>query len=151
MIRRMWHCGLIHYLPNNELRRLYYDCCYFGEKYLSGDFIRADSLCSPLNNQTQDDFRAYLVKVITELELRGIDYKKRDVDLSKAVGGLAVGANIAVYRDTRMFKEWHTKEYLRLNMAVLYEKWKYTNCIDDKQWEKLLRGYKKITREDYVV
>lgn len=76
MIRRMWHCGLIHYLPNNELRRLYYDCCYFGEKYLSGDFIRADSLCSPLNNQTQDDFRAYLVKVITELELRGIDYKK---------------------------------------------------------------------------
>lgn len=157
MIRRIWHCGLVHYLPNQELRQLYYDCCYCCNKYLvignknaSSNGVRCDSLCSPLNYQTQDDFRAYLILVITELELRGLEYKKRDVDLEKATGNKYIAPN-ASYRSVNVFRDWHTKEYLRLNMATLYEKWRYTTCIDDEQWEKIKRGYKKITGEDYVL
>lgn len=52
------------------------------------------------------------------------------------------------------FDNWHNKEYLRCNMANLYEKWKFgkgKSRITDDEWQRLLYGYKKITGEDYKI
>lgn len=52
------------------------------------------------------------------------------------------------------FKDWHTKEYLRMNMANLAEKHFMgvgKSRITDIEWENLLWGYKKITGEEYVI
>ena len=49
---------------------------------------------------------------------------------------------------------WHTKEYLRICMANLYEKYKYgigRSRISEREWQTLLDGYRKITGEDYVL
>ena len=52
------------------------------------------------------------------------------------------------------FKDWHNKEYLRVCMANLYEKHEFAlgkSRITDEEWERLLRGYKDITGEDYKI
>lgn len=53
-----------------------------------------------------------------------------------------------------LFDEWHNKEYLRICMANLYEKYKYgkgNSQITEEEWQKLLFGYKEITGEDYKI
>lgn len=49
---------------------------------------------------------------------------------------------------------WHNKEYLRSNMANLWEK-HYMGVgksrISDAEWKKLCEGYKNITGEEYVI
>ena len=49
---------------------------------------------------------------------------------------------------------WHTKEYLRSNMANLWEKHFMgvgKSKITDEEWETLCRGYKEITGEEYQI
>ena len=51
-------------------------------------------------------------------------------------------------------KDWHTKEYLRVCVANLYEKWKYAkgkSKISDEEWQRILDGYKNLTGEDYKI
>ena len=53
-----------------------------------------------------------------------------------------------------IFEDWHTKEYLRSNMANLWEKHFMgigKSRITDEEWAKLCEGYKNITGEDYVI
>lgn len=52
------------------------------------------------------------------------------------------------------FDNWHNKEYLRICMANLYEKYKYgvgKSKITDQEWQRLLFGYKLITNKDYEI
>lgn len=52
------------------------------------------------------------------------------------------------------FAGWHTKEYLRCNMANLYEKWRFAKGkseITNKEWQRLLEGYEQITGEEYII
>jgi hypothetical protein len=53
-----------------------------------------------------------------------------------------------------IFEDWHTKDYLRSNMANLWEKHFMgvgKSRITDEEWETLCRGYKAITGEDYAI
>lgn len=57
-------------------------------------------------------------------------------------------------RSKGCFDGWHTKEYLRSNMANLYEKHFFgvgKSRITDEEWQRLLDGYKTITGEDYFI
>jgi hypothetical protein len=52
-----------------------------------------------------------------------------------------------------LYKDWQNKEYLRICMANLYEKYLgigKTKLTSD-EWKRLLMGYKKITGEEYYV
>lgn len=52
------------------------------------------------------------------------------------------------------FKKWHNKEYLRVCMANLYEKHFFgvgKSRITDEEWERLCKGYEKITGEKYAI
>ena len=47
---------------------------------------------------------------------------------------------------------WHSKEYLRVCMANLYEKHYFgigKSRITDEEWKRLCEGYKVITGEEY--
>lgn len=49
---------------------------------------------------------------------------------------------------------WHNKEYLRVCMANLYEKYRFgigKSRITDSEWHTLIKGYKEITGEDYKI
>jgi hypothetical protein len=56
--------------------------------------------------------------------------------------------------DILIFEGWHTKEYLRSNMANLYEKHHFgigKSRITDEEWETLCKGYKENTGEEYQI
>ena len=56
--------------------------------------------------------------------------------------------------EKEIFDGWHNKEYLRSNMANLWEKHTMgvgKSRITDEEWQNLLDGYKQITGEDYVI
>ena len=53
-----------------------------------------------------------------------------------------------------VFKGWHDKDYLRVCVANLYEKYYYgvgKSKISQQEWDRVLLGYKKITGEDYKI
>lgn len=53
-----------------------------------------------------------------------------------------------------IFKDWHNKDYLRVCVANLYEKYHFgigKSKISQEEWDKVLRGYKNITGEDYEI
>lgn len=57
-------------------------------------------------------------------------------------------------RSAGCFDTWHTKDYLRSNMANLWEKHFMgvgESRITDAEWETLLVGYENITGEEYVL
>ena len=54
--------------------------------------------------------------------------------------------------DAKIFANWHTKEYLRVCMAKLYEKYVWplgVSKVSDEEWKTLTEGYYKITGEKY--
>lgn len=53
-----------------------------------------------------------------------------------------------------IFEGWHNKEYLRSNMANLWEKHTMgvgKSRITDEEWAVLCSGYRKLTGEEYTV
>ena len=52
------------------------------------------------------------------------------------------------------YQGWHDRGYLRICMANLWEKRHYArgkSRITDKEWARLLRGYKEITGENWEI
>lgn len=57
-------------------------------------------------------------------------------------------------RSKGVFTGWHNKEYLRVCVCNLYEKYRFgvgKSKISQEEWEKVLQGYKEITGEDYQI
>lgn len=57
-------------------------------------------------------------------------------------------------KTTRLFISWHDKEYLRVCMANLYEKYKFgvgNSAITPNEFMILRLGYSKITGEEYYI
>ena len=55
---------------------------------------------------------------------------------------------------TYLFLGWHNKEYLRVCVCNLYEKYKFgvgKSKISQEEWDRILQGYKNITGEDWVL
>lgn len=53
-----------------------------------------------------------------------------------------------------IYAGWHDREYLRVCMANLYEKYFFgigKSRITDEEWQVLLDGYKAITGESYKI
>ena len=52
------------------------------------------------------------------------------------------------------FENWHNKQYLRVCMANLYEKYFFgigKSRITNEEWERLVDGYQAITGEEYEI
>jgi len=64
------------------------------------------------------------------------------------------GSEILYPENGTLFEGWHNKEYLRVCMSNLYEKYKFgigKSKITDKEWNTLIKGYKNITGENYII
>ena len=52
------------------------------------------------------------------------------------------------------YEGWHNKEYLRVCVCNLYEKYRFgvgKSKITQTEWDRILQGYKDITGEDWVL
>ena len=57
-------------------------------------------------------------------------------------------------RSKGCFDGWHNKEYLRVCVCNLFEKYRFgigKSRITDEEWQVLLDGYKAITGEEYEI
>ena len=72
---------------------------------------------------------------------------------------MAIGYSLYNYNGMppipNIYQGWHDKEYLRVCMANLYEKYKFAtdgkSKIGEEDWKRLCLGYKNITGEDYGI
>ena len=56
--------------------------------------------------------------------------------------------------ELKLFSWWHNKEYLRVCMSNLFEKYKFgrgKSRITETEWQRLLEGYKYLTNENYEI
>ncbi len=142
---RCWNYRMIPYLPDNQLRGQWRECA------LIADGIKKNGTPNHLlvNKVTEypiDDFLSYCRLVRKEMKKRGLTITRQSDFRLELLG---------TYQHVETpFENWHTKEYLRSNMANLWEKHFMgvgKSRITDEEWETLLRGYKKITGEEYVI
>lgn len=143
---RLWHYALLPYLPDaqfkGQLRELVAIMHDWRDKGQTNHL-----LINRVMDYSTSELDSYWAKYYNEYQRR---YKKTlniyDIEFSDfSTTHIAYG---------RFFDGWHNKEYLRVCMANLYEKWKFgkgKSRITDEEWAKLCRGYKEITGEGYEI
>lgn len=142
---RLWNFMMIPYLPDNQLRGQWKECALIAYG-IKKNGTPNHLLVNRVMNYPIDDFLSYCGMVKTELYRRRF---RTTLESEQKIGLLGTYEKVEF-----PFKYWHTKEYLRSNMANLWEKHFMgvgKSRISDDEWETLLRGYKEITGEDYKI
>lgn len=145
---RLWHYELLPYLPNlqfkGQLRELVVIMKDWRDKGTTNHI-----LINKVMEYPKTDLATYMLYYCQEYRLRyGVSVKE------KILEEFFEFASVVGLFGYQPFKAWHTKEYLRSNMANLWEKHFMgvgKSRISDEEWETLLRGYKEITGEEYVI
>lgn len=145
---RLWHYELLPYLPDlqfkGQLRELVVIMRDWRDRGTTNHI-----LINKVMEYPKTDLATYMLYYCGEYRLRyGVSVKE------KILEEFFEFASVVGLFGYRPFKSWHTKEYLRSNMANLREKHFMgvgKSRISDEEWETLLRGYKDITGEEYVI
>lgn len=140
-IIRIWHYALLPYLPDaqfkGQLRELVAIMHDWRDKGTTNHL-----LINRVMDYPKEELTGYATLYLIEYECR---YGKR-----KSVGEfLDFSDNLA---STPPLRSWHNKEYLRMNMSNLMEKWKFgkgKSRITDEEWQRLTDGYEQIVGEPY--
>lgn len=146
---RIWHTELLPYLPDlqfkGQLRELVAIMHDWRDKGTTNHI-----LINKVMEYPKEDLFRYTVRYDEEYQRRygksiGEKLQREFVDFSP---------NRHSYLSYEIFKGWHTKEYLRSNMANLWEKHFMgvgKSRITAEEWQRLCEGYKNITGEEYEV
>ena len=145
---RLWHNALLPYLPDaqfrgqcREMMAILRDWKYKG--------TTNHLLINKVMEYPKNDFARYFVYYEALYHKRYGKWLSKQWEEFKAFDDTPIEK-----RSNGFFDDWHTKEYLRSNMANLWEK-HYMGVgksrITDEEWETLCRGYKEITGEEYVI
>lgn len=139
---RLWHYSLLPYLPDSQfkgqLRELVAIMRDWKQKGKTNHL-----LINKVMEYPRDDLYGYFLEYAVEYEKR---YNKRP----KQTGEFIEFGNHRF--SCRPFSGWHNKEYLRICMANLYEKYQYgvgSSKITDEEWKKITDGYFTITGEEW--
>lgn len=136
---RLWHWRLLPYLPRQQLISQFRECCAIARN-IHENGSPNHLLVNRIMEYPEDEFNTYTDEVAIQMEVRG--YK---VDLWKFYKWRN-DKNVMLL--SGIFRRWHTKEYLRQNMANLMEKYECGGIADD-EWKRLCHGYNVITGEVY--
>ena len=142
---RCWHKDLIKFLPDAQLKGQWRECVLIA-KDIKEIGKPNHLLVNQIANYPIDDFESYCFLVYLAMNGRGFRTTDKAVIKIQELGGKVTKTNI--------FENWHTKDYLRSNMANLWEK-HYMGIgksrITDEEWARLCEGYEKITGEVYQI
>jgi hypothetical protein len=101
---------------------------------------------------SKEDFNAYCYLVLSAMIKRGIQPKEASCMKLHEYTGFVPNKNLYVFDN--LYSGWHGKEYLRICMANLMEKYAYgvgTSKISVNDWINLCDRYKQITGEEYQI
>ena len=144
---RLWHYKLFKYLPDRQFRGQLREVLVIMRTWR--DKGKTNSLIiNQVMNYPKEELYSYFVKYCSE-------YKKRyNKEVRKQ------------YRDEfknfcdrpqlieTIFNNWHNNIYLKMCMTNLYEKYYFgvgRSKLTVEEWNKLLDGYRILTREEYEV
>ena len=143
---RLWHYKLLPYLPDaqfhGQLRELVAIMHDWRDKGHTNHI-----LINRVMEYPKPDFYSYFLEYAVEYEKRNEDRWPKCVDEFKHFCGCFTWPR-------HPFNGWHNREYLRVCMANLYEKHVFgigKSRITDEEWDRLLKGYREITGEDYTI
>ena len=137
---RLWHYELLPYLPELQLKGQWRECALIAYG-LKEHGTPNHLLVNKVDEYSIDHFYSYCVAVWGEMRKRGFTTTVQSMERVRALGGKVVATNT-------LFEGWHNKEYLRVCMANLYEKYNFgrgKSRITEAEWQRLLDGYKNIT------
>ena len=143
---RLFHYALIPYLPELQFKGQLREVVSIMRDYRDKGTTN-HLLINKVMEYPKGDLTSYFWLYKEEYYKRYGIYKD---DLTKEFVDFSKGDHFNPYP----FKGWHNKEYLRVCMAILYEKHFFgvgKSRISDAEWERLCEGYKQITGEEYQI
>lgn len=149
---RCWHKDIVNSLPDLQLKSQWRELVLMAKDLHERGFTN-HLLINQIMAYNVHHFNSYCQIVMSAMIDRGISVTHSSWQKLAEYTGFEPNGKLTVDRE-EIFKGWHTKEYLRSNMANLWEKHFMgvgKSRISDAEWETLLRGYKELTGEDYVI
>ena len=156
---RMWHYRLIPYLPDlqlkGQLRELVAIMHNWRDKGTPKHMLVNNITKYPINYF----FNYYCwYRFFYERRFGKSFNEKYNVEFHEFCN-MVIGYKLYEYNGMPpipdIYQSWHNKEYLRVCMANLYEKYKFAtdskSKISEEDWKRLCLGYKNITGEDYEI
>lgn len=146
---RLWHYKLIPYLPKLQFDGQLREIVAIMRAWRD-DGETNHLLINKVMEYPNEELTVYYMIYESEYAKRYMKFPKGYMDeFTKFC------SNFPLYRKNEaIFKNWHNKEYLRICMANLYEKYYFgigKSRITDDEWLKLCEGYKNITGEEYKI
>lgn len=144
---RLWHKDLLHYLPDQQLKGQLRELVA-----IMHDWRDKGHTNHLLINKVMEYKKAHLYQYFliyaTEYEKRFHKPIKETIfkEFESFKGNVGYVCDI--------FAGWHDKEYLRVCMANLYEKYKFgrgNSRIATHEWAFLCVGYQNIAKEEYYI
>ena len=142
---RTWNWRMLEYLPDNQLRGQWRECALIAhsiKQYGTPNHL----LVNKVMEYDIDEFLNYCLRVSEEMKNRGFRVTQESTNRIAALG---------THRKVeRPFVGWHNYQYLRSNMANLWEKHFMgvgKSRITEEEWQRLCEGYKNITGEEYEI
>lgn len=141
---RLWHKDLIRFLPDMQLKGQWRECVLIAND-LREKGNTNHLLINILGEYPYNDFATYCWYVCEEMNNRGFA-------MTMASQQKVFYKHYQIQGD--IFNGWHNKEYLRVCMSNLFEKYKFgrgKSRITETEWQRLLDGYKAIMGENYKI
>lgn len=142
---RLWHYKLLPYLPDaqfkGQLREMVAILHDWRDKGKTNHL-----LINRVMYYSEEDLYGYFLEYAVEYQKRNNDRVPKCIDEFRDFAERSF--------TSRPFHGWHTKSYLRVCMANLYEKHVFgigRSRITEEEWQRLLEGYRNITGEDYQI
>ena len=148
---RLWHYGILEKLPELQLRSQWRECVAIAKDLYETGYTH-HLLINRIMSYNKEDFNAYCYLVLSAMIKRGISPKEVSCMKLHEYTGFVPNKNMYVFDN--LYNGWHTKEYLRSNMANFWEKHFMgigKSKITNEEWETLCRGYKELTGEEYQI
>ena len=150
---RLWHYELLPYLPDYQLKGQYRELVAIMRNWRdkgSPKSVIIDIIKEYPKNEFYEYFYGYSCYYHDRFKKNVLDkYKKEFMEFCNITEEIKVEPFYLM-----PFKSYHDKEYLRVCMANLYEKYKFgrgKSRISEMDWYRLLDRYRKITGEDYLL
>ena len=145
---RLWHYKLLPYLPDaqfkGQLRELVAIMHDWRDKGTTNHLLINKAMEYP-----KGDISTYFL--IYEKEYVKRYDKRHDKYITEF---MEFCDYLITIKTSEIFIGWHNKEYLRVCVCNLYEKYRFgvgKSKISQDEWDRILQGYKEITGEDWVL
>lgn len=144
---RLWHVDLLPYLPDLQLRGQLRELVAIMHDWRDRGKTNHLLVNEAMNYPKTELTRYFLI-------YRETYYKRYNKSVNDKYSlEFQHFAPAAVYWTDKVYKDWHDKIYLRICMANLFEKYRGVgnSKITSEEWDRLCKGYKNITGEEYNV